>query len=101
TQELVWTACLANVNGMTGRLHESYEQLRAVFFRYSAAEPKLRSWVLTSLAEMDPCRDGIGGGSTFSRAAHPCSRLVLPPWCVCGLSAGHRSSPRFRRAAVG
>ena len=52
TQELVWTACLANVNGTTGRLRESYEQLRAVFSRYPAAEPKLRSWVLTSLAEM-------------------------------------------------
>src|SRR6516225_8115999 len=52
TEKLVWTACLANVNGATGRLRESYEQLRAVFSRYPVAEPKLRSWVLTSLAEM-------------------------------------------------
>src|SRR6516162_7964325 len=43
TQELVWAACLANVNGATGRLRESYEQLRAVFSRYPVAEPKLRS----------------------------------------------------------
>src|SRR5215469_10269144 len=28
-QQLVWTACLANVNGVTGRLRESYEQLRS------------------------------------------------------------------------
>src|SRR5215471_18303850 len=52
TEKLVWTACLANVNGATGRLRESYEQLRAVFSRYPIAEPKLGSWVLTSLAEM-------------------------------------------------
>jgi tetratricopeptide (TPR) repeat protein len=51
-QELVWTACLANVNGATGKLRESYEQLSSVFARYPVAEPKLRSWVLTSLAEM-------------------------------------------------
>jgi tetratricopeptide (TPR) repeat protein len=52
TKELVWTACLANVNGVTGELRESYAQLLSVFARYPVAEPKLRSWVLTSLAEM-------------------------------------------------
>ena len=52
TQELVWTACLGNVNGVTGELRQSYEQLLSVFARYPVAEPKLRSWVLTSLAEM-------------------------------------------------
>jgi tetratricopeptide (TPR) repeat protein len=52
TQELVWTACLANVNGVTGELRQSYAQLLAVSAKYPVAEPKLRSWVLTSLAEM-------------------------------------------------
>jgi tetratricopeptide (TPR) repeat protein len=52
TEKLVWTACLADVNGATGKLRESYEQLRSVFAGYPAAEPSFRSWVLTSLAEM-------------------------------------------------
>jgi tetratricopeptide (TPR) repeat protein len=52
TQKLIWTACLANVNGATGKLRESYKQLSSVFARYPVAEPKLRGWVLTSLAEM-------------------------------------------------
>jgi tetratricopeptide (TPR) repeat protein len=52
TQALVWTACLANVNGVTGELRESYAQLLSAFARYRVAEPRLRSWVLTSLAEM-------------------------------------------------
>src|SRR5215472_12386977 len=48
TQELVWTACLANVNSVTGELRQSYELLRSVFARNSVAEPRVRSWVLTS-----------------------------------------------------
>src|SRR5215467_8893428 len=41
TEKLVWTACLANVNGATGRLRDSYERLRAAFSRYPIAGPKL------------------------------------------------------------
>jgi len=52
TEELVWAACLANVNAATGKLRESYQQLRSVFARYPVAETGVRSWVLTSLAEM-------------------------------------------------
>jgi thioredoxin-like negative regulator of GroEL len=52
TRELVWTVCLANVNGATGRLRESYEQLRAAIDRFGAAQPELRDWALTGLAEM-------------------------------------------------
>src|SRR5215470_7600131 len=51
TEKLVWTACLANVNGATGRLRDSYERLRAAFSQYPIAGPKLGSWVLTSLAQ--------------------------------------------------
>ena len=52
TNELVWTACLENVNAATGRLHEGYEQLRATLDRNPRAQSQIRSWVLTSLGEM-------------------------------------------------
>ncbi len=51
-QELVWVACLANVSSASGELHESYSQLRAALDRQPHAQPEVRSWVLTSLAEM-------------------------------------------------
>jgi Tfp pilus assembly protein PilF len=52
TQELVWTACLSSVDGVSGQLLESYTQLRTALDRSPNAQPALRSWVLTSLAEM-------------------------------------------------
>jgi Tfp pilus assembly protein PilF len=52
TQELVSAACLTSVNGATGKLRESYEQLRAVLSRQRYVQQGLRNWVLTSLAEM-------------------------------------------------
>jgi Tfp pilus assembly protein PilF len=52
TQELVWAACLASVNAATGKLRESYWQLRAVLDRHPNAQPGVKSWILTSLAEM-------------------------------------------------
>jgi Tfp pilus assembly protein PilF len=51
-QELVWTACLSNLDGATGRLRESYARLRAALERSPNAELAVRGWVLTSLAEM-------------------------------------------------
>jgi len=74
TEKLVWTACLANVNGATGRLRESYEQLRAVFSRYPIAEQKLESWVLTSLAEM-----ATRAGMMSEAEAHFRAALTLAP----------------------
>jgi hypothetical protein len=59
TQELVWAACLASVNGATGTLRESYWQLRAVLGRHPNAQLGLKNWVLTSLAEM-AVRAGMG-----------------------------------------
>ena len=50
--ELVSTACLDNVNAMTGSLHESYEHLRAMLEKFPNAQRGIRSWALTSLAEM-------------------------------------------------
>jgi hypothetical protein len=52
TRELVWETCLANVDGATGRLHESYAQLHTVFDNHPNGQPAVRSWALTSLAEM-------------------------------------------------
>jgi Tfp pilus assembly protein PilF len=74
TAILVWTACLANVNGATGRLRDSYEQLRAVFSRYPAAASNLRSWVLTSLAEM-----ATRAGIVPEAEAHFRAALTLAP----------------------
>lgn len=50
--ELVRAACLANVNAATGKLRESYGQLRATLERSPGARPEIRGWVLTMLAEM-------------------------------------------------
>ena len=52
TPELVWTACLATVDGATGELQKSYEKLRRELARHSDAPPGLQNWVLTSLGEM-------------------------------------------------
>jgi Tfp pilus assembly protein PilF len=52
TQELVGTACLTNVNAATGKLRESYAQLRTALDRQLHVQPEVRVWVLTSLAEM-------------------------------------------------
>jgi tetratricopeptide (TPR) repeat protein len=52
TTELVWTVCLTSVNGATGRLRESYELLRTAIDRFGDAQPEIRDWALTGLAEM-------------------------------------------------
>lgn len=52
TSELVWTACLTGVTASTGRLEDSYRQLRAALDRHPPGQVGLQSWVLTSLAEM-------------------------------------------------
>jgi hypothetical protein len=52
TSKLVWTACLTGVTASTGRLEDSYRQLRAAFDRHPPGQVGLQSWVLTSLAEM-------------------------------------------------
>jgi len=91
TEKLVWTACLANVNGATGRLRESYEQLRAVFSRYRAAEPKLRSWVLTSLAEMAARAGMVSEAEGHFRAAltlAPADYYLLGAYADCLLDNG-------------
>jgi predicted Zn-dependent protease len=73
-QELVWTACLANVNSVTGELRQSYELLHSVFARNPGAEPRVRSWVLTSLAEM-----ATRAGMAPEAEAHFRAALALDP----------------------
>ena len=74
TQELVWTACLANVNSVTGELRQSYELLHSVFARNPVAEPRVRSWVLTSLAEM-----ATRAGMAQEAEAHFRAALAVDP----------------------
>jgi tetratricopeptide (TPR) repeat protein len=50
--ELISTACLASVESVSGKLHESYHRLRGALDRRGDVEPTVRSWVLTGLAEM-------------------------------------------------
>jgi tetratricopeptide (TPR) repeat protein len=72
-QQLVWTACLASVNGVTGRLRESYEQLRSALDAHPSAQPRVQSWVLTSLAEMAARAGMVAEAETQFRRA-----LALP-----------------------
>jgi predicted Zn-dependent protease len=68
-QELVWTACFAGVNGVTGQLIESYKQLYAALDRSRNAQPGVQSWVVTSLAEMAARAGMTQEAETHFRAA--------------------------------
>jgi Tfp pilus assembly protein PilF len=74
TQELVWIACLSSVDGVTGQLHESYARLRAALDESRNAERAVRSWVLTSLAEM-----AARAGMALEAEAHFRAALSLTP----------------------
>jgi tetratricopeptide (TPR) repeat protein len=50
--ELIAVACLANVDGNTGGLHSAYRGLRSALTHTPIADPGVRVWVLTGLAEM-------------------------------------------------
>jgi len=69
TQELVSTTCLASVNGATGQLLESYQQLRAALDRSRNAQPGVQSWLVTSLAEMAARAGMTQEAETHFRAA--------------------------------
>ena len=69
TQELIWTACLASVDGVTGQLLESYKQLRAVLERSRNTQLGVQSWVVTSLAEMAARAGMAQEAETHFRAA--------------------------------
>jgi tetratricopeptide (TPR) repeat protein len=52
SSELIATACLTGIAGVTGHLRESLEQLSLALERNSDVDPSIRGWVLTGLAEM-------------------------------------------------
>jgi len=90
TQELVWTACLASVNGVAGKLNESYEQLREALNRQHYVQPVMRGWVLTSLAEM-AARAGRAEASTHFREAlalNPADNYLLGAYADFLLDSG-------------
>jgi tetratricopeptide (TPR) repeat protein len=69
TQYLVQTACLTSVDAATGRLRESYEQLRAALDKYPSVKPELKTWLLTSLGEMAARAGQAQEAETHFRAA--------------------------------
>jgi hypothetical protein len=69
SQELVWTACLASVNGATGRLRQNYDLLRTTLDRFPDGQPQIRSWAMTSLAEMAARADMAGIAEAHFREA--------------------------------
>jgi Tfp pilus assembly protein PilF len=52
SDEVVATACMTSVASVTGHLYDSYQQLQLALERHSEADPAIRSWALTALAEM-------------------------------------------------
>jgi predicted Zn-dependent protease len=76
THELVSAACLASVNGASGNLRESYEQLRAALNRQRYVQPEIRVWVLTSLAAM-AARMAARAGMAEEAQSHSRAALAL------------------------
>src|SRR4029077_10034772 len=62
-KELTWTACLMSVNGVAGKLRESYEQLRIAVNR----QPNEKTGS-SRLGASEPRRDGGPGGHDRGRA---------------------------------
>lgn len=50
--ELIKAACLASADGVTGRLQQSHDLLQTTLEQNPGTQPSIRSWALTSLAEM-------------------------------------------------
>lgn len=50
--ELVWATCAHSVAAANGRLRESYTALGAALARNSPAQPAVRAWIISILAEM-------------------------------------------------
>jgi tetratricopeptide (TPR) repeat protein len=67
--ELVTTACIANVGAMTGRLHASEALLAATYKRGAGGDAAVDAWVLGGLAEMAARRgDAAGARARFRQA---------------------------------
>lgn len=67
--ELVRRACIASVDGATGRLHGAYDELRGAWEARASAPPEIRGWILTMLAEMAARADRRDAAEAHFRAA--------------------------------
>lgn len=68
-QETVAAMCLAGVGGLTGKLRESYGQLRSAYERAATADPGIRGWLATALGEMAARAGMPAEAETHFRAA--------------------------------
>lgn len=66
---LIHTACAANVDGVTGRLKESYETLSSAVTESSSAPAPVRSWALTLLAELEERANHVDDAEAHFKAA--------------------------------
>lgn len=74
TDELVATACVTSIASVTGHLYDSSEQLRLALERHPDADPAIRSWVLTALAEM-----AVHAAAPVAAESHFRQALALDP----------------------
>ena len=72
--EVVAAACMTSVASVTGHLHDSYQQLQLALERHPEADPAIRSWVLTALAQMAVQADQTAAAEGYFREA-----LALDP----------------------
>jgi hypothetical protein len=72
--EVVATTCLTSVASVTGQLHDSYRQLQRVLESHPEADPAIRSWSVTALAQM-----AVQANLTAAAQAHFRDALALDP----------------------
>jgi Tfp pilus assembly protein PilF len=76
-------ACLASVGGVSGQASASYGALQGAFARYPDAEPGLRLWVLTLLAQMaERAGDNAAARGYFTQAlaSNDADSYLLGAW---------------------
>ncbi|WP_449405985.1 hypothetical protein [Massilia phosphatilytica] len=100
--ELVTTACIANVGAVNGHLAASERLLAAVRARAGAGveAPAVDAWVLTMLAEMAQRRGAAAiADARFGAALREAPRDTYLLGRLCRLPAGRRPQCRSGRAA--
>jgi len=69
TEPLVATTCLSAIGGASGELADSRARLAATLTASARADPGLREWALTTLAELDERAGVAGAAESHYRAA--------------------------------
>jgi hypothetical protein len=72
--ELVWAACAHSVAATNGRLRESYTALSAALAKNPQAQPEVRAWIISILAEM-----AARAGLSLEAESHFRAALKLDP----------------------